>query len=61
MALKMRELGKMSPEERQVEGPRINGLREAVATREPRLRHSIRSVIAAPWEWGRAESTVSPF
>lgn len=28
----LKTLGKMSPEERQVEGPRINGLREAVAT-----------------------------
>ncbi|GEM70789.1 phenylalanine--tRNA ligase subunit alpha [Sphingomonas aquatilis] len=28
----LKTLGKMSPDERQVEGPRINGLREAVAT-----------------------------
>ena len=27
----LKTLGKMTPEERQVEGPRINGLREAVA------------------------------
>jgi len=28
----LKTLGKMSPEERQTEGPRINGLREAIAT-----------------------------
>ena len=31
VSLKMRELGKMSPEERQVMGPALNGLRDRLA------------------------------
>jgi phenylalanyl-tRNA synthetase alpha chain len=34
----LKTLGQMSPEERQVQGPVINGLREAVTTPSPRAR-----------------------
>ena len=41
VALKMRELGKMTPEERQVMGPKLNALKDeinsALAAKKPRL------------------------
>jgi phenylalanyl-tRNA synthetase alpha chain len=38
ISLKMRELGKMTPEERQVAGPALNALKDEINARSPPRR-----------------------